>query len=460
MVARMSSPHFATGQHPIFAGMSSSEFPLRVAARFCPSRLATAQETTARIALHVVQATFANLFVYSTALAWLAAMLSGCSMTMPRDPVPESLVLKARVPELGNVRYWGDEVPGDAEAQIHRRMPNLPRLAEGSRKDGRPVVNYLALSSGGTDGAFAAGLLVGWTKTGRRPRFEVVTGVSAGALIAPFAFLGPSYDQQLKAIWTRYGTDDILIKQPFSGLIGGPALADTQPLAWLIANYVDQKLLDEIASEYRKGRILLIGTTNLDAQRPVVWNMGEIAISRSPRALELFRQVILASAAIPGLFPPVHITVEAGGELHEEMHVDGGATQKVFLTPLQFSLRQLDPLHSAPPRNRFYIIENNKLVPEWKPTEATTFAIAERSLNTLIKSQGAGDLMRLYYLAKRDGADFNLAAIPASFSDQSTEPFDLKYMRALFEVGYSEGFRDPKWLKAPPEVTVASSRAE
>lgn len=381
-------------------------------------------------------------------------------MTMPRNPVPQSLTLKARVPDLGNVRYWGDEVPEDAEAQIHLRMPHLPRLAEAPEKGGRPVVNYLALSSGGTDGAFAAGLLVGWSKTGRRPRFEVVTGVSAGALIAPFAFLGPSHDPQLREIWTRYGTDDIIVKQPFSGLIGGPALADTQPLAWLIAKYVDRDFLDAIAAEYRKGRILLIGTTNLDAQRPVVWNMGEIAVSRSPGAVELFRQVILASAAIPGLFPPVHIDVEAGGEMHEEMHVDGGTTQKVFITPLQFSLRQLDPLHSAPPRNRFYIVENNKLVPEWKPTEATTFAIAERSLSTLIKSQGAGDLMRLYYLSKRDGADFNLAAIPPSFSEQSTEPFDLKYMRALFDVGYAEGFREPKWLKAPPEAAEAGAPAK
>lgn len=403
--------------------------------------------------------TIANRFAFAVLLV-VGALSGGCAMTMPRDPVPEALVLKARVPDLGNVRYWGDEVPGDAEAQIHRRMPNLPRLAESPGKDGRPVVNYLALSSGGTDGAFAAGILVGWTQTGRRPRFEVVTGVSAGALIAPFAFLGPSYDQKLKAIWTRYGTNDILIKQPFSGIIGGPALADTQPLAALIANYVDQRLLDAVAAEYRKGRILLIGTTNLDAQRPVVWNMGEIAISRSPRALDLFRQVLLASASIPGLFPPVHITVEAGGELHEEMHVDGGTTQKVFLTPLQFSLRQLDPLHSAPPRNRFFIIENNKLVPEWKPVEATTFSIAERSLSTLIKSQGAGDLMRLYYLAKRDGADFNLAAVPASFKEQSSEPFDLKYMRELFEVGYAEGFRNPRWLKAPPEVALPPSPAK
>ena len=382
--------------------------------------------------------------------------LGGCASQLARNPVPQALQSQSHVPSLGHVRYWGDQAPtGDVTVAIRQGLPNLTRLAESPSENGQPVVNFLALSSGGEDGAFAAGLLVGWTQSGRRPRFEVVTGVSAGALIAPFAFLGPAYDGKLREIWTQYGTNDLVIQQPLAGLLGGDSLADTSPLADLIAANIDARFMAAVAAEYRKGRVLLIGTTNLDAQRPVVWNMGEIAVSGHPRALALFRQVILASAAIPGVFPPVLIKVDAGGDEHEEMHVDGGVTHKVFLTPMQFSIRQLDPLHSAPPINRFFIVNNAKLAPEWKPVEANVFAIAERSLSTLNKAHGEGDLFQLYFQARRDGADFNLAAIPQGFKKQSTEYFDRTYMQALFKAGEARGRSPAPWLKAPPEVAGA-----
>ena len=385
----------------------------------------------------------------------VAAAISGCATLTPRSPVPQQLVATASIPGLGDVRFWGDEAPKDAVAGIRRMMPGLSRLAESRSQDGKPVVNYLAVSSGGDAGAFAAGLLVGWTRSGRRPRFEVVTGVSAGALIAPFAFLGPAFDKDLEAMWTHYGSEDLIVKQPLAVLLGGSALADTAPLAGLIAHYVDRRLLDAIAAEYRKGRLLLIGTTNLDAQRPVIWNMGEIARSRHPQALALFRQVILASVSIPVAFPPVRIEVEAGGELRDELHVDGGTTRKVFIAPLQLSLRSLDPLYSAPPLHRFYIIANTKLVPEWKPAEAGIVAIAQSSIAAINKGHSAGDLFRLYLLAKRDGADFNLAAIPATFSQEGKEPFDREYMQSLFDAGVAQ--RGARWFKEPPELSRSPS---
>jgi Patatin-like phospholipase len=380
----------------------------------------------------------------------VVATSSGCAALSPRNPVPQELVATASIPGLGHVRFWGDEAPNDVVAEIRRLMPGLSRLAESPPENGIPLVNYLAISSGGDDGAFAAGLLIGWTRSGRRPRFEVVTGVSAGALIAPFAFLGPAFDKDLAAIWTRYDSEDLIVKQPLALLVGGSALADTGPLAGLIAHCVDRRLLDAIAAEYRKGRLLLIGTTNLDAQRPVVWNMGEIARSRHPQALALFRQVMLASVSIPVAFPPVRIAVQAGGEVRDELHVDGGTTRKVFIAPLQLSLRSLDPLYSAPPLHRFYIIANTKLVPEWKPAEASLLAIAQSSIAAVNKSHSAGDLFRLYLLARRDGADFNLAAVPPSFSEEAKEPFDRQYMRSLFDVGVAQG--GARWLKEPPEL--------
>lgn len=392
--------------------------------------------------------------IAASLLGLLALLSSGCASLVVRDPVPEPMVAEARVPGLGNARYWGDEAPADVATELRRHLPGISKLAESPPERGRPVVNYLALSGGGDDGVFAAGLLAGWTKSGRRPRFEVVTGISAGALIAPFAFLGPAYDKELEAMWTGHTSSDLITPQPLAVLLGGSALVDTQPLADLIAHYVDRRFLDTVAQEYRKGRLLLIGTTNLDAQRPVVWNMGEIALSSRPEAVTLFRQVLLASASLPVAFPPMHIQVEAGGKVLDELHVDGGTTRKVFVAPLQLSLHSLDPLHTAPPLHRFYIVANSKLTPEWKATGEDLVAIAQSSLAAMNKSHLAGDLFRLYLLAKREGADFNLAAIPSNFAQRPAELFDPSYMQALFRAGFAQG--GSHWRKEPPELGSAA----
>ena len=164
-------------------------------------------------------------------------------------------------------------------------------------------------------------------------------------MIAPFALLGPAYDKDLEAMWTGYASADLITPQPLAVLLGGSALADSQPLAQLIAQYVNRRLLHAIAREYSGGRLLLVATTNLDARRPVVWNMGEIALSPSREALTLFRQVLLASVSIAVAFPPVRIQVDAGGKMRDELHVDGGTTRKVFIAPLQISLRSLEPFY-------------------------------------------------------------------------------------------------------------------
>ena len=386
-------------------------------------------------------------------LSLLAILLVGCSIAPDRNAVPLSLVDKATVPGLTTVRSWGDEVPRDIASTLKARLPNMGRLAEASvRENGHPVVNVLALSGGGSDGAFGAGVLTGWSQAGTRPVFQVVTGISAGALVAPFAYLGTSYDRQLIQIWTQHNTEDLVQTPALTGLFGGVALADNTPMASLIAKYVDRRLLDRIATEYRNGRMLLIGTHNLDAQRFVVWNMGEIAVSRDPRALELFRQVILASASIPGVFPPVRITVSAGGQTLEELHVDGGISKQVFVAPVQLSFREFDRFYAAPPVLRFYVIRNGKLSPEYEVVQASTFGIAVRSLGSLTKSQGLGDIFEIYTAAKRDGAEFNLAAIPADFQVPSKEVFDPTYMRALFALGVERARRGYPWMKAPPEL--------
>ncbi|MEL7048799.1 MAG: patatin-like phospholipase family protein [Pseudomonadota bacterium] len=342
----------------------------------------------------------------------VTAGLSGCATTITHNGIGDAqLAQTAVVAGRAGVRFWGDEVPDDFLSEVKRRLPNMPQLAQGATHtaSGRPVVEILALSGGGGDGAFGAGLLSGWSKSGLRPEFEVVTGVSAGAIIAPFAYLGPQYDDDLEEIWTQYQTSQIATAQILPGLLGGSALTDSAPLQKLIANYVTPQLLGEIAREYRRGRMLLVGTTNLDAQRQVVWNMGEIASQGGPHSLKLFRKVILASAAIPGAFPPVTIDVRVeSGEKFTEMHVDGGTTRELFVSPISVPFSTFDRFYPTKPIRRLYIVKNGKVAPEQDVIEPSTIQIAARAISTLIKNQSLGDTYRIYRMAKDDGAEFNL----------------------------------------------------
>lgn len=387
-------------------------------------------------------------------LAAMTLLLGACAAQVQRSAVPAEFVERATVPGLADARFWGDEAPADILAFMRSRMPGSARLATKQSHAGKqPLVEYLALSGGGGDGAFGGGLLVGWTKRGDRPRFEVVTGVSAGALIAPFAFLGPAYDRKLTEIWTQYDTEMLATPQVLAGLLGAEALTDNSGLRALIAKYVDRRMLDRIAAEYRAGRVLLIGTTNLDAQRPVIWNMGEIAASKDPAALELFRDVLLASAALPGVFPPVHIKVAAGQRIQEEMHVDGGPTRQVFLAPAHLSLRTFDVLYPKPPLRRIFVIKNGKLGPEYEAVKANTLSISARSLFTLTKSQSMGDINRIYDMARRDGAEFRLISIPDTFNGVAKQAFDPAYMKELFKLGYEIGLAGGPWAMKPPEAS-------
>ena len=383
----------------------------------------------------------------------IAAGLSACASTIARNPVPLGLESDATVVGMGGetIRFWGDVPPPNVDAMAkekwaqvrasHRQLP---------RENGRPVVSFLALSGGGADGAFGAGVLAGWTARGNRPEFDLVTGVSTGALTAPFAFLGPRYDDALKKVFTESTTSDIAIARPVRGLLGGESLASNAPLAKVVAFYVNDAFLKEVAAEYMKGRRLLIGTTNLDAQRPVVWDMGKIAASGHPQAIELFRKVLLASAAIPAVFPPGFVEVSANGTVYEEMHVDGGATREVFLLPTQILAKNVDSTLNVKPIRRSYIIHNGRVGPEWKAVKPRTLSIAGRSISTLIKNQGVGDLYELYAFTKRNGVDYNLIYIPSDFADTSTQAFDPVYMTKLYDLGYQMASNGNSWKKVPP----------
>ena len=335
--------------------------------------------------------------------------------------------------------------PSFAEIEIRAKRPSL-------LKKRRRTVSYLAVSGGGSNGAFGAGLLNGWSASGKRPQFEIVSGVSTGALIAPFAFLGPEYDKPLREIYTLYSTKDILEPQILAGLLGANAVSSTKPLEKLIARYVDREFMAAIAREYAKGRRLLIGTTNLDAERPVVWNMGGIAQRNSDEALQLFRDVLLASSALPGLFPPVYVKVTSDGRSFEEMHVDGGTTENAFLLPLDLDLKRFDKQNGVSWKRKIYIIANDKTDPSPEEVNGTALDIAGRSISTLIKQQTEGDLIKLYLRAKENEIDYNMASIPVDFSAKSSEPFDKAYMSTLYELGFKLGQEGYGWQKKPPGI--------
>jgi predicted acylesterase/phospholipase RssA len=401
----------------------------------------------------------AKLCRIAAAVSLLALGVAGCATLQPRSVLPNKLVSEAEIVGLPGIRMWGDASAEEIDAVIRQYESKLTPVALRRQKPGREwPTNILAISGGGDDGAFGAGLLVGWSAGRGRPQFDLVTGVSAGALIAPLVFLGPQRDADLKDVFTKHARSDILSMKLASGLLGGPALADSTPLARLIDQYVDRQLLQEVARERQKGRVLLIGTTNLDAQRPVLWDMGRIAMSEHPQALSLFRKILLASASVPGLFPPVRLQVQAGGGVYDELHVDGGITQQVFVAPPRLRFGGLNRTAGVDVTRRLYVIRNGKISPEWQAVDEWSLAIARRSISTLTKSQSIGDLYRIYAAAKRDGIDFNLAAIPPNVELSSSEPFDQVYMTSLFELGYRLGQRGYPWLKAPPGMENAGVR--
>ncbi|MFZ2089258.1 MAG: patatin-like phospholipase family protein, partial [Desulfobaccales bacterium] len=270
------------------------------------------------------------------------------------------------------------------------------------------------------------------------------------------------YDAKLKEIYTTIDTKDIYQVRGFLKMLRSDSIADTLPLARLAAKYVDDKMLADIAAEHKKGRRLFIGTTNLDAQRLVIWDMGAIAASGQPNAGKLFRQIMLASAAIPVMFPPQYLEVEAGGKKYDELHVDGGTVAEIITYEYTFrpkDVRAQTVSKDMKPRPlRLFVVRNSKVKPEWGITEAGLKSITSRAMSTIIKYQGVGDLYRIYTLSKIDRIDFNLAYIPEDFTVSRKEEFDRNYMNQLFNRGYDLGSKGYPWLKFPPGLKQVISQ--
>jgi hypothetical protein len=372
----------------------------------------------------------------------LFCCLAACSGPSRLPAVPAALTDQATVLGIPNARFWADT---DGPAMLQEAI-----RARSRENDPQAAADFLALSGGSDNGAFGAGVLAGWTELGTRPPFKLVTGVSTGSLIAPFAFLGPAYDPQLRAVYTEITPDDVFESRGLLSAVFHDALTSTDPLFRLISHYANEDMMAAIAAEYRKGRLLLIGTTNLDVQRPVIWNIGAIAASGKPEALDLFRRILLASASVPGVFPPVMIDVEAGGQQYQEMHVDGGAVAQTFLIPAPIgALADLRSKEHARQRTA-WVIRNARLDPDWASVDRRLLSIASRSIGTMIHYSGYNDVVRIYFTSQRDGVDYRLGYIGADFNVPHEQNFDPTYMRALFEYGYNAAKKGNVWHNTPP----------
>jgi predicted acylesterase/phospholipase RssA len=382
-----------------------------------------------------------SAIAFIAAALCVASTLCGCTHLSRAEAVPATLTDSARPAEATVVRFWPErdqsralEIAESASARERNAL-----IRRGQSAEHLPPASYLALSSGGDDGAFAAGLLVGWTCRGDRPEFNVVTGVSAGALIAPFAFLGPQYDSVLRTVSSRIERRDILHRRSFLAMLTSDGMADDRPLASIIKKYVDENMLRDVARAYSQGRLLFIGTTDLDVRQLVVWDMGAIAFRGDAAALDLFRKIMLASTAIPGVFPPVMIDVEADGKHYQEMHVDGAVLTQVFL--------QIGPESRE---RHFYVIRNGRIDPQWGSTERRATAVAHRALDALVDREALDDIHRIQLLAQQDGADLNIAYIDSAFNYPHRSLFAGDYMQHLFEYSYRLAARGYRWSKSLP----------
>jgi predicted acylesterase/phospholipase RssA len=366
--------------------------------------------------------------------------------------VPAARSTAATVLGVPNERFFPTFSTAPLEQEFIAAVGRM-RSSQGLPPDAPlPELELLSLSGGGENGAFGAGLLCGWSAQGTRPMFELVTGVSTGALIAPFAFLGSSYDPQLRSVFTGHSPNDVLATRNFSAALWDDAMADNSPLFQTLSAYVNEAMLANIAAAYDSGRLLLIGTTHLDAQLPVIWNIGAIAKSGHPRALETMRRIMLASAAIPGAFPPTMFKVTLDGKSYEEMHVDGGAFAQAFLYPVAVMQirRARIQRHQVVLPVVAYVIRNGRLDPEWASVERRTMSIAQRAIATMIATSGYNDVVRIYNNALRDDIRYNLAYIGKDFNEVLPSPFDQKYMRDLFDYGYQKALHGNVWSSQPP----------
>ncbi|MBB4367494.1 putative patatin/cPLA2 family phospholipase [Bradyrhizobium sp. cir1] len=369
-----------------------------------------------------------------TGLLVLALSLALASCTsLPRTPYTAAEASTSRVLDIDGLRRYADE----------------PVTKFSFDKDASTATkSYLALSGGGADGAYGVGVLNGWSAARTRPTFTVVSGVSTGGLIAPFAFLGSQYDDTLKEVYTSGIAESLLNDPSIMRVLFGSGLFGNTRLRELVARYVGPEIMAQVARENARGRRLLIVTTDLDTQRTAIWDMGKIAAVGTPEALKLFRDVMAASASIPLVFPPIMIDAEGQGRRFQEMHVDGGVTAPVLTLPeaLLFQGSRLP----GTAKMDIYILVNKKIERNFELVSNSTIDVASRSLSAITQSQTRSIIFSTYDFARRNRLGFHLSYIARDYPAPPSEGFDTGYMRALYQYGYQKAAAGEAWTSTLP----------
>ncbi len=377
----------------------------------------------------------------------LVAGLAGCT-ARHRACAPPELTRESGLVQPG---------PADDSAPIETEL--LRSLADRTKTNFSPADpaakpgKYLALSGGGMYGAYSVGVLTGWTAAGNRPPFDVVTGISTGSLVATYAFLGTAYDPQMTRLYTTVSDQDVYRRRPRAAFLFSDSAASSDPLKRLIETQVDDALLAEVARAHQAGRRLYVGTTNIDTRRLVVWDMGAIAAGGRPDAKELYRTILLASASVPGFFPPVPIGVEVNGRPHTEMHVDGGATTGVFLraSTLHVDRDAIRAGRQPLAGSDAYVVIAGKLYADPTCTPPRALKIGASALTSIVSSQTRGELFRIYSLCLLGGMRYHLAAIPEELPvPGDAMAFDPAEMRRLYTAGYEAAVGGRAWRDTPP----------
>ena len=363
--------------------------------------------------------------------------LAGCAM----DRQHVSLVLppSARLVEVGTA------------GEFSRRDRDDRVLPVGTKVAPR---NVLVLSGGGANGAYTAGVLNGWTASGTRPQFDVVTGVSTGALIAPFAFLGSEYDDTLRQSYTSAKESDIFKRRWLLELLWADSVADSAPLKRKIASEITSEIVARVAEAHREGRRLYVGTTDIDTKRLIVWDLGAIACRDDSNRLGLFRDVLLASASVPGLLPPVDVQIDIDGTKYTELHVDGGVAAALFLQPAMLGVAPDQDVPNDPNDSHVYVVVAGQLQLPRRAVKRRLTKVVEESIGGVLQSQLEGDLLKTYLLARFAGADFALTSVPKDITFESSPlAFDPVTMRKLFQTGYEHAATREGWHIAPASLT-------
>ena len=370
----------------------------------------------------------------------LVVLLSLCACSTAARRQAPLLTSRDAVPAgFSHEVMYVDDGRQDHDADATRLLSRIRQSAAGGH------INVLALSGGGSGIAFGAGALVGWTRSGTRPEFQIVTGVSAGALLAPLAFLGPGWDHTVTEAFSGAQTQHLLQSRWIRALFGASVYRG-EPLVELVDRYVTDDLLRAVAAESSRGRLLLVGTTDLDHERTVIWDMGRIAAEGGERARRLFRDVLVASASIPGIFPPVLIRVREGGVEFDEMHVDGTTTAPFFIAPETgpLSSQELQALEGA----TVYVIVNGQLGGTTMTTPVRTVSIVRRGVDAALESSSRTAVEVALSVSNQAEMTLRVSEIPDDYPYTGWLDMGRANMGALFDFGMRCAAQNGLWDSA------------